>query len=57
MQQAVATDMIDERDVYFYKMLRECKSMLEKAVVSAPEDDRAHYRAMLLMATKMLKNK
>ena len=57
LQQAVATDMIDERDVYFYKMLRECKSMLEKAVVSAPEDDRAHYRAMLLMATKMLKNK
>ena len=53
-QGEVNSKVLNNEDVYFYKMVRECRDMLEKKVLTAPEEDRPHYRAMLLMAQKIL---
>ena len=53
-QGEVNSKVLNNEDIYFYKMVRECRDMLQKKVSTAPEADRPHYRAMLLMAEKML---
>ncbi|WP_018338448.1 zinc-dependent metalloprotease [Butyricimonas synergistica] len=56
-QGEVNSKVLNNEDVYFYKMVRECRDMLEKQVRMAPEADRPHYRAMLLMTRKILMEK
>ena len=53
-QGEVNSKVLNNEDIYFYKMVRECRDMLQKKVLTAPEVDRPHYRAMLLMAEKLL---
>ena len=53
-QGEVNSKVLNNEDIYFYKMVRECRDMLQKKVSTALEADRPHYRAMLLMAEKIL---
>lgn len=55
--QEIEVGLLDERPVYFLQQLKRCKVMLEKTIVTAPASDKPHYRAMLLMATKLLERK
>lgn len=43
--------------MYFFKVMKECKQMLEKRIHDSVEADRAHYRAMLYCVRALLKEK
>ena len=53
-QEVVSTRVLENEGIYFYKFMRECREMLEERVLLAPAEDRPHYRAMLMMANKIL---
>lgn len=53
-QEVVPTRPLENDGIYYYKLLRECRQMLQHRLPSAPEEDRPHYRAMLLMIEKIL---
>ena len=56
-QGEIPCKVLQDEEVYFYKMLRECNQLLEKCVLAAPHEDRPHYQAMLLTTRKILMEK
>ena len=56
-QQLIETRVLENEAIYYYKLVRECRELLKQKVVTAREDERPHYRAMLLVTEKILEEK
>jgi hypothetical protein len=56
-QQLIETRVLENEAIYYYKLVRECRDLLKQKVVTAREDERPHYRAMLLVTEKILEEK
>lgn len=56
-QQLIETRVLENEAIYYFKLVRECRELLKQKVVTAWEDERPHYRAMLLVTEKILEEK
>lgn len=56
-QQLIETRVLENEAIYYYKLVQDCNKMLRQKVVTAREDERPHYRAMLLVTEKILEEK
>lgn len=56
-QQLIETRVLENEAIYYYKLVKDCNKMLRKKVATAREDERPHYRAMLLVTEKILEEK
>ena len=56
-QQLIETRVLENEAIYYYKLVQDCNKMLRQKVTTAREDERPHYRAMLLVTEKILEEK
>lgn len=56
-QQLIETRVLENEAIYYYKLVKDCNKMLRQKVTTAREDERPHYRAMLLVTEKILEEK
>ena len=56
-QQLIETRVLENEAIYYYKLVQDCNKMLRQKVATAREDERRHYRAMLLVTEKILEEK
>ena len=56
-QRMIETRVLENEAIYYYKLVKECNRMLKQKVAAVRDEERPHYRAMLLVTEKILEEK